>query len=169
MRKIKIPDVETQEYIRENYTYNKDYGTIDGASYNDIGSKHKRNDGKYVVRVKIRDRNYRRAHLAWFLHYGRWPESEIDHIDRDQLNDKIDNLKEVTTEEQQANKHNYGGYKGFSVEERKDKVRSKPWRVRSQAQGIELGNYESVEIARGVIDVYWKERGEDWKWGNEGE
>jgi len=31
--------------------------------------------------------------LAWCLHYGEWPDGNIDHIDRDKWNNRIDNLR----------------------------------------------------------------------------
>lgn len=33
--------------------------------------------------------------LAWFMTYGNWPKGQIDHIDGNKLNNKIDNLRDV--------------------------------------------------------------------------
>lgn len=34
--------------------------------------------------------------LAWLLHYGEWPEGDVDHIDRNKSNNRIDNLRDVS-------------------------------------------------------------------------
>ena len=48
------------------------------------------------------------ARLCWLVHTGNWPEHTIDHIDRDPLNNKWDNLRDVT---QKVNNSNKGPYK----------------------------------------------------------
>ena len=43
-------------------------------------------------------------HLAWFYMTGEWPTDTIDHIDRDPLNNKWDNLRMATLSEQGMNR-----------------------------------------------------------------
>lgn len=33
--------------------------------------------------------------VAWFLYYDEWPDLEIDHIDNDKTNNRIENLRDV--------------------------------------------------------------------------
>ena len=35
--------------------------------------------------------------LAWLLHFGRWPELYLDHINGDPCDNRIENLREVTS------------------------------------------------------------------------
>jgi hypothetical protein len=52
--------------------------------------------------------NYRAHRIAWALHYGEDPyPHELDHIDRDKLNNSITNLRKVTRRE---NIRNRGAY-----------------------------------------------------------
>ncbi len=54
-----------------------------------------------------------KAHLvAWLLHYGVWPEREVDHVDQDKTNNRIDNLRLSTGAQNKANSHKYRGYGG---------------------------------------------------------
>lgn len=48
---------------------------------------------------------YVTAHrVAWALYHGRWPAKQIDHINGDRADNRIANLREVTTYENQQNR-----------------------------------------------------------------
>lgn len=57
-------------------------------------------------RVKIDGKQYFSHHLVFAIHHGRWPK-ETDHIDRNRLNNRIENLREVTRKENQKNRGAY--------------------------------------------------------------
>ena len=44
------------------------------------------------------------ARLCWLVQTGDWPEHTIDHIDRDTLNNRWDNLRDVTQSVNNQNK-----------------------------------------------------------------
>lgn len=48
----------------------------------------------YLI-VKLNRKAYRAHRLAWFLVHGEWPQGEIDHIDGDRLNNRLQNLRVV--------------------------------------------------------------------------
>jgi hypothetical protein len=48
--------------------------------------------------------NYYSARLAWFYMTGEWPLHEIDHINRDSLDDSWHNLQDVTHQENCRNR-----------------------------------------------------------------
>ena len=57
--------------------------------------------GRYVIRInKI---IYFRSRLAWFYVYGFWPKNDIDHRNRIADDDRIDNLREATRQENNWN------------------------------------------------------------------
>ena len=88
-------------------------------------------------------------HLIYIYHYGSLPEVYIDHKDGNRLNNKIENLRPVTTQQNMFNAKGQAGssskYKGVCW----DKARGK-WRARIVVNEKEmyLGRYDTEEEAR---------------------
>lgn len=53
--------------------------------------------------ISLFGKTYLEHHIAWFIVHGYWPK-QIDHIDQDRSNNKINNLREVTTAENAKNR-----------------------------------------------------------------
>lgn len=53
--------------------------------------------------IYIRGENYLAHRLAWFFTHGQWPDAEIDHIDRTPLNNRIANLRLVSSSQNKMN------------------------------------------------------------------
>lgn len=74
-----------------------------------------RPDGRRII--KINHRNYLASRLAWLHVHGTWPESEIDHEDRVRGNDRLDNLRPATRQQNMQNtgtgSHNSLGLRGI--------------------------------------------------------
>lgn len=66
----------------------------------------------YIV-VKIRGRNVQVHKIGWFLVHGKWPR-EMDHLDRNGMNNRLVNLEPVTHAE-----NNKRRWQRASHEERK--------------------------------------------------
>ena len=73
------------------------------------------NDRGYVY-LHHRGRNLLAHRVAWFLHYGEWPPQEVDHIDGDSTNNRIENLRLADRRQNSFNRPKYkcnkSGYKG---------------------------------------------------------
>ena len=77
---------------------------------------------KFNFRFNSKDRCIITHRLAWALHYGSWPENQLDHINRVKTDNRIVNLREVTQAENNYNRPKYktkNYYKG--VYKRNDK------------------------------------------------
>ena len=62
---------------------------------------HIANNRSYIAIDRV---GYPTTHIIWLLVYKRLPEKFIDHIDRNSLNNKIENLREANESINQRNK-----------------------------------------------------------------
>ena len=83
--------------IRDLIHYNPDTGSfkwnISGRGrplYGPAGCWH----GGHLY-IQINHIRYPAANIAWYLTHGEWPKYEIDHIDRNPANNRLDNLRDV--------------------------------------------------------------------------
>ena len=94
------------------------------------------------------------ARIVWFLHHGTMPDGEIDHINGDPLDDRVENLRVVTREQNMWNtgKSRTGELKrGYWQDSRTGK-----YHVQVQCNGKVHGLYglateDDARIARGKL------------------
>lgn len=53
-------------------------------------------------RVYIRNKAYYLHRLIWLYHYGKFPSKELDHINGDKSDNRIENLREVSHKDNQS-------------------------------------------------------------------
>ena len=100
------------------------------------------------VFIRIFGTLYRAHRLAWLYVYGKWPDEDIDHIDRNKRNNAIANLREATDSQNLFNasvrSDNSSGVKGVSFS-RRDCV----WRAYINVSGKHrsLGNFKTKDEA----------------------
>ena len=92
------------------YTYCSVSGELKGVRGNVMIAKSV--NGYSYVRLTIEGKGYNILghRLAWFLYYGTLPTNSIDHIDGNKSNNKIENLRDVTAQENQWNRTTAKGY-----------------------------------------------------------
>jgi len=99
----------------------------------------------YVV-VGHRGRQYRVHRIVWALHYGAWPEQDLDHINCNKSDNRIVNLRPCDDTRNQWNapaRAASSGYKGVGKHKGK-------WRARirvGDGRRIELGTFATEEAA----------------------
>lgn len=102
------------------------------------------NDG--YMKIGFDGREYYSGRLAWFYVHGLWPHPEVDHIDRNPLNDRLQNLREATRRQNCANEIKpavrQGKYRGITP-------RGKKWIAQAVVNGKQqyLGMYMTQEAA----------------------
>jgi hypothetical protein len=98
---IAIQDVT--KYIQDTYQYNKETGEIfwKNKPKGKVTFKSK-NKGGYLC-GGVLGKQYYTHRVAWLLHYGSWPDGPVDHINGIKSDNRIENLRVVTPEENQKN------------------------------------------------------------------
>ena len=103
------------------------------------------------LETQVNYRKYKNHRLIWIYHYGNIPNNlQIDHIDRYRLNNKIENLRLATHQENQFNRTANGYY--FC----KLTNRFRP-QIRLNGINKRLGGFNTQEEAR---DAYLKAKEE---------
>lgn len=100
---------------------------------------------------------YFRSRLVWIYHNGDIPEGlQVDHIDGNCSNDRIENLRLATSTENNWNKgktsQNKSGVKGVRF---LPHLKSKPWFARARVNGVmhNLGYFATAELAKAAYDA----------------
>ena len=108
--------------------------------------------GNGYVHVKIKAKCFKAHRLIFLYHHGYLPEC-VDHIDGDKTNNKIENLRAATKEEncrnQKIRSTNKSGYKGVKWVEH-----CKKWQVEvcKNYKQLRFGMYEDLELA-GLVAI----------------
>jgi hypothetical protein len=87
----------TQDYVKELFLY-KDGNLFWRAHRGPVseGSMAGGCDSHGYLIVQIDKKLYKAHRLIFLYHHGYTPEHDLDHIDRNRLNNKIENLREVS-------------------------------------------------------------------------
>ena len=104
-----------------------------------------RKDGYY--KIKFCGKQYLSHRIALLLHYGAWPIGDVDHIDGNPSNNKIENLRDVShsvniQNRKSATTKNKTGFLG--VVKRRKKYAA---HIHKNGKQIYLGLFETAELA----------------------
>lgn len=99
-------------------------------------------------RVRVSGRLYYAHRLAWLIVTGEWPKGQVDHEDGDGLNNRWENLRDATHQQNQQNRklsrNNTSGVTGVC----RHKLTGK-WQTKIKVNGKDkhLGLFEDLEDA----------------------
>lgn len=97
----------TLEELRLLFKYDPETGKIFNQK---TGKEIGYNNGKGYLRTQVKDNKVVLHQLAWVLVYGEVPSMDIDHINGNKMDNRLDNLRLVS---RGANLQNSKVYRGF--------------------------------------------------------
>ncbi len=119
-----------------NFRWNGKYDKIAGAI---------NTDGYRII--TINRRRYAAHRLAWFYRFRAWPENQLDHINGNKLDNRIDNLREATSFQNQGNKRKYRGKYLKGVSRIKNRAKSFRSQIRYNNKLHILGHFYTEQEA----------------------
>jgi hypothetical protein len=122
--------VVSRKEVRENFVYDgrhlRHKRTRQGVWEHQVGKIAGHVDKLGYRIVKFRQRAYKEHRLIWLLVYGYWP-IEIDHINRNKSDNRLENLREGTHTDNMRNRDPRGwsssGHVGVTKSRNKYKAR----------------------------------------------
>jgi hypothetical protein len=100
------------------------------------------------ISIMVNGHAYKAHRLAWLLHYGKWPDNQIDHKDQIRCNNWISNLREASLEDNARNhsiqSNNSTGVVGVSLHKALNKYSAY---ITVSKKRIHLGVFATIEEA----------------------
>lgn len=140
----------TAERLRDEFTYNPDTGEFSRVKCKRsdfIGKKAGTIRNGYLT-ITVGSRQYLAHRLVWLYVHGRWPKGDLDHANRDTLDNRLANLREATRGQNNANapasRANKIGLRGVFYQKHAGR-----WRAQIKCDGrtIHLGYFDTPEQA----------------------
>lgn len=149
--KKKSNSPKSDEAMRSIFSYNHETGDVEHlvcGKWKLVRSiyDHKKSRTPYY-RVNTGGKFYLAHRIAWFLHYGEWPNGQIDHVNGNGLDNRIVNLRCVSGKENIRNcrlsKNNTSGVNGVWVQGGRFVAE-----IMVNRKKISLGSYKNIDEAK---------------------
>ena len=142
----------TQKRLKELFFYDENCGdfvrikkTTNSVNIGDVAGT--KNFYGYL-QINVDGKIYKNHRLAWLYVHGYMPNFDIDHINRSKTDNRIKNLRLVTTSQNQQNSgrrsDNTSGFKGVSLHKKSGKWTA---RIKIENKYKHLGLFETKEKA----------------------
>jgi hypothetical protein len=147
----------TKEAFLDYLSYDPETGVITWRKPSGFNAKVGREAGflhragyRFISLFRV---SYPAHRLAWFLHYGRWPQRWLDHIDGNKSNNRIRNLREADASQNSMNRRGL-----MSSASGHSNIRATPYGryrviVGAYRKRHDLGTYDTLEAAVAARDA----------------
>ena len=109
MNKKNLTEAQMQELLmrmKKNYTYNAATGRLTSSRYGRTIRGKKHGEKGYLAvdcRIGKKRIHIHLHHAIWAVCKGRWPKQQLDHINGNKQDNRIENLREVSASENRMN------------------------------------------------------------------
>lgn len=141
MQAKQLPSAAT---LREYFAYDKDTGVVTllrrTSQRTPVGTVVGSVSSNGYMKVSLMGKSYPLSRVIWKVVTGLDPSGDIDHINRDKKDNRWDNLRDVTPQQNQLNRE----AKGYCQISNR--------RYRATLQGRDIGYFDSPEEASSVYE-----------------
>lgn len=115
-------------------------------------------DRQGYITIKIDGQIYFAHRLAWLYIYGEWPSNIIDHINRERDDNRICNLRDVSSSQNNLNRtldpkgRGASGRKGITLLKRKDGTLRYQATICRGGDVVYLGLFDDIEAASAAYE-----------------
>lgn len=172
----------TQEIINECFFYNKNTGILcwkerpahhfgsnmvckrwnKRYSGKKAGTIHKNQNGKKYITISIFNKRFFAHRVIWLFVYGVWPKNEIDHINGNSIDNRLNNLRHVKRSENNQNlrisKRNKSGIIGvrkYAKNKVETWVADIGYKGKSKTIGFFRTKEEAITARKKAEQKYW--------------
>lgn len=104
---MRIVSTITIEQLHELFIYEPDTGRLlNRVSTNSrarAGAEAGSDNGRGYLQLRVCGKALFVHRVIFAMHHGRWPSAQLDHIDNDKANNRLENLREATPAENSRN------------------------------------------------------------------
>ncbi len=98
------------EIFNALYEYDPTTGVLRSRK---TGNPARAKNGAGYIKLQVNKKQYTAHRVAWLLSTGAWPNHDIDHINGDREDNRIDNLRDVSRSANAQNRVKSAGRTGF--------------------------------------------------------
>lgn len=143
----------TQERLKNTLHYNPTSGQF--TRLNRVGNIAGTVGYQGYTAIHVNGRIYQAHRLAWLYVYGRFPTADLDHINDNKSDNRIENLRETTRSQNMLAtpkpRNNTSGYKGVSFDKSRNKWEAYCTISRKRKH---LGRFDTAEQAHQAYKTY---------------
>jgi hypothetical protein len=145
----------THERLKQLFRYEPETGEFFGLSGKKKGPiGYPNHAGHIIISMKLQDekktcKKYSAHRLAWFYVHGSLPDGEIDHINGDRADNRIENLRIATRSENNANRkvNPRSSIKAKGVQKEKGSSAKYSALITVKGKTMYLGYFDSIDEA----------------------